>query len=285
MGFLKFKLHYPVLIILFKLFKISGKLIPLSFIPILGSGIGKLAYLLLKSKRKLIYENLKVSFPEWNSQKLKKCTYENFRHYGITFLELFKIEKLLKNVEIDGIENFKDRPSILITGHIGNWELMAQALGKNQIPLFALAKKSYLNIFTEFLINIRKKANIETILRAEKESPKLLLKAIKENKVLGFLIDQETKVESVFIEFFGRQALTPIGPVELALKKNLPLIFGYLIRKRYFKYYLKIEKIDKSSLNKVEILTLLNKKIENVIRKHPTQWVWVHNRWKSQPLH
>jgi len=259
------------------------KFLPLKILPLFGSFLGKIAFLILKSKRNLIYQNLKTAFPNWKEEKLKKCTLENFKHYGITFLELFKTKKLLNKIEIEGIENLNEKPSIFITGHIGNWELLAQALGNNGIPLFALAKKSYLNVFTNFLINLRKKGNVETILRSEKESPKLLLKSIKEGNVLGFLIDQDTKVDGIFIDFFGIPAYTPKGPIEIALKKKIPLNFGYLIRKGYFKYYSKIERIDTSSFNLEETLKIINKKFENIIREHPTQWVWVHKRWKTKP--
>lgn len=246
--------------------------------------MGKFAYFLLKRKRKIVIENLKIAFPEWRNEKIKRCALENFKHYGVTFFELFKIKNLKDRVEVEGIENLEERPGILITGHIGNWELMAHVLGSKGIPLFALAKRSYINVFTQFLIKLRKKGNVETILRAEAESPKLLLKAIKENKILGFLIDQDTKTDSLFINFFSKPASTPKGPVELALRKNLPLNFGYLVRKGFFKYFLKIERIDTSISNLEEILTTLNRKIEEVIRKHPTQWVWVHKRWRRQPI-
>lgn len=277
------KIHHPLLIFLFYIFEFLGKLIPLKLVPFFGSLLGKFAHFLLKKQRKTIIENLKIAFPEWRDEKIKRCVVENFKHYGITFFELFKVKNLKEGVEIEGIENLEGKPGILITGHIGNWELMAQVLGSKGIPLFALAKRSYLNVFTQFLIKLRKKGNVETILRAEEESSKLLLKAIKEKKIIGFLIDQDTKTDSLYINFFSKPASTPKGPVELALRKNLPLTFGYLVRKRYLKYFLKIEKIDTSSLNLEEILTLLNRKIEEVIRKHPTQWVWVHKRWRRQP--
>lgn len=258
-------------------------MIPPKFINAFGSFTGKLAFILLKSKRKLVYENLKRAFPHWEESKLKRCNLENFKHYGITFFELLKIEKLTDKVEIEGLENLDKRPAILITGHIGNWELMAQVLGRKGVPLFALAKRSYMNVFTDFLKELRKKGNVETILRSEESSPKLFLKAIKENKVLGFLIDQDTKADSLFIPFFSIPASTPKGPVEIAIKKNLPLVFGYLIRKGALKYFLKIERVDLAGMGIEEALKILNLKFEEVIRKHPTQWVWVHRRWKSQP--
>lgn len=280
---MKLKIYHPFIILLFYIFEFFGKIIPLKWIPFFGSFLGKISYFILESKRNLVYENLKIAFPDWNQKKIKTCAFENFKHYGITFFELFKTKVLVPKVQIEGIENLKEKPAILITGHIGNWELMGQVLGRKGIPLFALAKRSYLNVFTDFLIKLRKRGNVETILRAEEESPKLLLKAIKEAKILGFLIDQDTKADSLFVNFFQRPASTPKGPVEIAIKKKLPLNFGYLIRKNYFNYYLKIEKIDISNLNLEEILIILNKKIEEVIRRHPTQWVWVHRRWKTKP--
>lgn len=280
---MKIKLHHPLIVLFFYLFWFLGKLIPLKFINSLGSATGKIAFLFLKSKRKLVYENLKRAFPHWKESKIKECALENFKHYGITFFELFKIEKLVGKVEVEGIEHLEKKPAILITGHIGNWELMAQVLGRKGVPLFAMAKRSYMNIFTDFLIKLRKKGKVETILRSEENSPKLLLKAIKENKVLGFLIDQDTKADSLFVPFFSVPASTPKGPVEIAIKKNLSLVFGYLIRKGALKYFIKIERVDLSGIWIEDALKILNLKLEEVISKHPTQWVWVHRRWKSQP--
>lgn len=271
------------MIFFFHFFQILGKIVPIKFLPFFGAILGKFSFIILKSKRNLIYENLKTSFPNWREEKIKKCMKENFKHYGLTFFELFKIKNLIKRVEIEGLENLNQRPCIFITAHLGNWELLAQVLGKNNVPLYAIAKETYISNFNRFLINLRKKRNVETILRSSKDSAKLMLKCIKEKKVMGFLIDQDTKVESVFVPFFGRLASTPKGPAELAIKKGLPICFGYIIRKKNLKYYIKIKKLEFQSNDVGEITSKMTKEIEMAILKNPTQWVWVHKRWKTRP--
>ena len=271
------------MIFFFHFFQILGKIIPIKFLPFFGAILGKISFIILKSKRNLIYENLKLSFPNWEEEKIKRCTLENFKHYGLTFFELFKIKNLIERVEIEGLENLDQKPCIFITAHLGNWELLAQVLAKNNVPLYAIAKETYISNFNRFLINLRKKGKIETILRGSKESAKLMLKCIKEKKVLGFLIDQDTKVESVFVPFFGRLASTPSGPAELAIKKSLPICFGYIVRKKNLKYSIKIKKLEFQSNDVGKITSKMTKEIEIAIRKNPTQWVWVHKRWKTRP--
>ncbi len=280
---MKFKIHHPFIILFFYIFWILGKLIPLKILPLFGIALGNLAFFILGSLKKIVFENLRTAFPHWKEEKIKKCIRENFKHYGITFFELFKIKKLVGRVEVEGIEFLEERPCLLITGHIGNWELMAQKLGNLKVPLYAVAKATYISTFNKFLINMRKRGGIESLLRNSTEGKKLLLKALKEKKVLGMLIDQDTKVEGVFVPFFSKLAYTPKGSAEIAIKKKLPVVFGYIIRKRGMKYELKIKKLEILSENVEEVTYQMTREIEKVIKRHPTQWVWIHKRWKTKP--
>jgi KDO2-lipid IV(A) lauroyltransferase len=111
----------------------------------------------------------------------------------------------------------------------------------------------------------------------------------RENRILGILIDQDTDVESVFVEFMGRPAWTPSAAAQMAIKFGAPVIFGYTRRGKDNRHTVVLEgplplvrtgNIENDITSNTALFT---KKIESVILQHPEQWVWMHRRWRRQP--
>jgi KDO2-lipid IV(A) lauroyltransferase len=269
--------------VLFFLLKGFARLLPLKVLPAVGAVLGDLARALLRRERRRVSEHLARAFPAWTERKRLRCLKENFRHYGITLLELFNAPRLYDRVEFVNASILESRPLILVTGHIGNWELFGQTLGMRGFPLSAVARELYLPSLNAYLVVSRSRARFTTILRTHPDSGRLLLKAIKERHVLAMLIDQDTKVEAVFVPFFGRPASTPVGAARLALRKGLPVCVGTIHRCSTGRHQVLFTPIPTKGMDELRLTALLTAELEKATRAHPTQWVWVHQRWKTRP--
>ena len=116
-----------------------------------------------------------------------------------------------------------------------------------------------------------------------------ILRALKKGHSVGMLIDQDTKVQGVFVDFFGKPAHTPTGPSVLARKLDLPIIPIFMYMKDDLTYHLECQpplELIKTSNQEKDIKDYTQKcsdAYEAIIRRYPEQWVWMHKRWKTQP--
>jgi KDO2-lipid IV(A) lauroyltransferase len=135
--------------------------------------------------------------------------------------------------------------------------------------------------------NLRRGRNIDII--KTHDSPKKMIQALKNNRLLAVLSDQDAHEDGEFVPFFGRPASTPRGGPVLHLKTGATLMFGYATGLPGGKWQVAFEEIPASpehldTNEKIKImLTHATERLEQEIRKHPEQWLWMHKRWKTQP--
>jgi KDO2-lipid IV(A) lauroyltransferase len=138
------------------------------------------------------------------------------------------------------------------------------------------------------LVGYRTGKNIKVILRDAPDTAKKLLRALKKGEIIAMLIDQDTKVPGVFVDFFGRKAWTPSGLAVLALRTGAEVLVGIDMRigdfghKTVVSGHLRVEPsgdFDADVLNLTQKATAI---LEEHIRNYPDQWVWFHERWKTK---
>ncbi|MBN2718659.1 MAG: lysophospholipid acyltransferase family protein [Deltaproteobacteria bacterium] len=177
----------------------------------------------------------------------------------------------------------KQRGVIFVTGHIGNWELMAIALARAGYPIHTVARKSYDDRFTQLLSRQRSRFGVHPVYRESEGSTAKLLRVLKQGGILGMLIDQDTRVSSVFVPFFGADAHTPSGAAAFAVRTDTPVVVGTIKRTRHGFHRLNILPV--SLPNDVTLATaVLTRELERRIRTQMSQWVWFHQRWKTKRL-
>jgi Kdo2-lipid IVA lauroyltransferase/acyltransferase len=113
----------------------------------------------------------------------------------------------------------------MISGHIGNWELLGQAIAAAGYPIATIAKPSYDPRITQWLEEWRSSRGLQIVWRDERNAGKSILRVLRQNALMGFLIDQNTKTAGEFVPFFGRPAFTPTTPAAIALRTGAPIIF------------------------------------------------------------
>jgi KDO2-lipid IV(A) lauroyltransferase len=176
----------------------------------------------------------------------------------------------------------KGKGVIFVSGHLGNWELMAYTLANLGYPISTVARESYDPRFTQMIEGFRKRAGVESIYRGRPGSSAAMLRALKSNRVLGFLIDQDTSVPSAFVPFFGTPAKTPVGAAVFATRSSAPVVLGSIHRRGDGSHIIDIVPLSVPE-DVREGTALLTQHLEARIRRHPTEWVWFHERWRTRP--
>ena len=178
------------------------------------------------------------------------------------------------------------RGCIIFSGHFGNWELEAQALGHLTGKIYAVAKKQKNPYFNSYINAIRESNNLYLI--PKKGALRGIAEALKSNKSILMLGDQNAGKTGIPMPFFGMSAPTNPGTAKIALKYQVPVIFAVCYRLPNGRFKLKIAKhyslkIEDSLENSVQYYTAtLTSELEQMIRKHPEQWFWFHRRWKTK---
>ncbi len=261
-----------------------------------GELIGSLFWY-LGYRKEVILRNLDIAFPEKSREWKLEIGKKSLQNIGKVLTEFPKIPDYVKSGYINeifeikkGKELLQDRKEgkILISAHIGNWELGGAGLAYNVEGIVDLAYRLKNKKLNDLITNIRQSSGIKIIFH---DQPlKDFIKALKEGKVITFLADQNALAHrGIFVDFFGLEASTVTFPAKLALKYNKEVLFGF----SYFdyetkKYLCEIEKIDFTPTGNYEkdlkeLTQAYTKKIEEAVKKHPDQYFWVHKRWKTRP--
>jgi len=216
-----------------------------------------------------------------------------FASLGFSIAEAIHIPYLVKNAdfEIDGgtqeiLEAGKDRGSMVLGAHLACFELLAAYFSNRGLDLFVVGRKPNYQLLDHFITSVRE---TPTIWREDKRATHKLLKAFRGNSTVASLIDQDTKLDSVYGKFFFAEAAAPSGLLNLAVKTDKPLFSCLLTRnfesKESFK--ISVRKLDSKAPAGISLLThclaQYNAHLEDVIRANPEQWVWWHRRWRHRP--
>ncbi len=241
--------------------------------------------------KKLIHTNIKNSIPNVSSNNLNTIIKLMWNNYGRVFAEYmfiknFRMGKLSSKIEVEGQEILDDikkynKQVIFVSGHFGNFELMAMHLEKTGINLSTIYRPLN-NIFLNFLMErIRKKYICKHQIKKGIGGMKKLLNLKKNNISTALMIDQRVS-EGILSNFFNKKALTTTVPAQLVKKFNIPVIPIYLERIKDINFKIIINKPLFFSKNDTiqNITDKLNKELEKMILNKPEQWIWSHNRWK-----
>lgn len=262
-------------------------------------GITRILYALLPKLGKTARVNLKIAFPNLSNAQRNMIIRRMLRNLGWMAAEFARFPKYTKeNIEqfvvLDGHENFlqgqrRGKGVLILTGHIGAWELSSFAHALYGFPLHYMARPIE-NERIDTLVNAyRCRAGNRPIFK--NESARAMLKILKDAGTIGILADQNTMPEeAVFVDFFGKAASTTTGIARVALHTAAAVVPGYAVWDESLrKYRLRFEPpVDLVRTGNAERDILENtqkfaKVLEEIIRKYPDQWVWVHGRWKTRP--
>ena len=271
--------------------------IPLAIFPLkFGEFLGILLFYLWRSRRKIAIENLRKSIASHAisvSKTPEKIIRNNFRNLGRSLSEIIKIyygagRKIIESVEIEGTENvykakLKGRGILFITAHCGNWELMVAASAR-LLPSSGIARKIKNPYINKFIEKVRQRYGTSVIYK--KGALKAVMKVLKNNESVGILMDQAVlSDEGYVIDFLGRGAWTTKMPALIARKTGavvLPAFIHRTERGHKLKIYPAVElsNVEDKEDAVLEDTKMFSGFIERYIKEHPSEWLWIHRRWK-----
>lgn len=274
------------------------QLLPLGFASALGERLGAIAFHLAGGERRKALASLKIAYPEKSDAERLELARGTFRHLGRSAAEMVCIEQFDERRH-DLVEWMPEARAamdsalargkgvVFVTGHVGNWELLARYVALENYKAAVVGKEASDPRTTKLLERFRTSGKLKVIWRGSQGAAKELLRALKNNFILGLLIDQDTKVQSVFVPFFGVPAKTPRAAADLAIRTGAVPMLGFCTRVEGLKFRIEMREVplpvSEGEAGVLELTAALTQGIEAHIRAHPTQWVWMHQRWKSQP--
>lgn len=257
--------------------------------------MGSLSFKALKARRDLTFENIRNArkhnfLPvDVTDEQLAQKAWQNLCLLGLEFAYYRNsVTKIRQAVRIKGKENLehvltKQKGVVLITLHLGNWELMGTALAMAGFKVNSIAKIQTNGLVNQYINDYRRSNGINPIPKTKFLRP--VLEAFQRNESVAFFIDQADNHRGIPIDMFGRKAMIPRGAAEFALRLDKPVVFVYIIRESLNKHTLVVsEEIPLIRSGNYEIDLLNNTAafaglIQSVIQRYPEQWLWMHKFW------
>jgi KDO2-lipid IV(A) lauroyltransferase len=263
----------------------------------IGRRLGAGAYRVLRRDRRRALEHLALALPEMGAQDRDRVARETFCNTGGSFAELAQWPRLRRRlgqvITIEGLDHVsrglaRGQGLIAVTGHVGNWELLAATFAHLGYGLSVVARRVNDDRFDRLVSAFRRRAGVHTILRDDAAALQESLRMLRCGRILALLIDQDTRGPGVFVPFFGRRARTSPGAAVLALRTRSPVVTAFIERNGRG-HRIRIQPVHgfepaAGGRPSVEELTArFTQAIEAQIRRNPSEWVWWHRRWRHQP--
>jgi len=276
---------------LFLIFKEAIKYTPKRLEPIIISIFFKLLYNKKFARKKIVLKNLEIAFPDLNQEEREELAKDVYRKYLGYFADIVKSmniskDSLKQKVTIRGQENLEkvlnsDKPIIFMTAHFGNWEIAPKVIGAFYKPMVVLMREFDNPKIGDFFKQSRASFNITPI--DKNGSAREILRAFKSGKALGVLIDQHTSSsKAIEVDFFNQKVKFNRSISTFADKFGAVVIpmFSYLEDDKYILEFLEpktFEGCTVESFTQWQATT-----IENMIKKHPSEYYWFHKRFKNR---
>jgi KDO2-lipid IV(A) lauroyltransferase len=265
----------------------------------MGTLVTRVAFFLRPRLRRAAVLNLRLAFPDLSDAERRRILRSMVRQVGWMAGEFAQFPRYTRArieriVVLDGFENFDaaqrlGKGVLFLTGHTSAWELAPFAQALYGYPLHFLVRPID-NPRVEALVNRFRCLSGNTPI-AKNKSARAMLQILRSGGTIGILIDQNTMLEEgVFVDFFGVPACTTSGLARIALRTEAPVVPGFLFwDERMRKYRLRFEpaiELQRSGNEERDILentARFTRAVEDYVRRHPDQWLWVHMRWRTRP--
>ena len=249
-------------------------------------------------------QNIRRAFPGIEESEVNRITKESLRY----MFRLFLVDSLMmpqlvtpntwhRHVELGDFESelelmSSDKPALLIGAHCGNWEILGFTMSVLGFPMTALARPLDNPLLDQWVLGLREARGMRILTKwgATSEIETLMKSDNPRDRRLGFVADQNAGANGLFVPFLGKLASSYKSIGLLAMRYKLPVVVGYAPRKgNQFKYRLDV--VDRFGPEDWEsqkdplfyITARFNHGIEEMVRRDPEQYLWIHRRWKSRP--
>jgi len=263
-----------------------------------GERLGALGYRPLRIRKRIVERQIAAAFPDLTRDAVVQLARESYEHLGRTFIETALLDSIGKDglqalVEsVEGWEEIEDvmakgRGAVLVTGHIGNWELAGSYVAARGIPLDAIVRGMANPLFDAYINHTREAIGMTVV--HDSDAVRRTPRSLRAGRAVAFVADQGVMgLASTFVPFFGRPAKTPRGAAVFALRFDVPVVFVVALRNPNGRYRIIVERIEAPRTGDTDhdvdaIVARFTQHLEKWVRAVPAQYFWQHRRWKRQP--
>jgi KDO2-lipid IV(A) lauroyltransferase len=262
-----------------------------------GARIAGLGYRPLGIRRAVVERQLRVCLGEQDPAEVERIARAAYAHLGQTSIETailpsYSRQQIIELFDsVHGWELVQQRLAlgkglIVVTGHLGNWELGGAYLAARGVPIDAVARHMANPLFDRYLTATRERIGMTVV--HDGDAVRRVPRSLRSGRAVAFLVDQGAAgLASTYVPFFGRFAKTPRGPAVFALRLGTPVVFGVALRQPSGRYQLSFEPIEVTDTGDRDadvdrIVTDYTAVLERWVRRAPEQYLWHHRRWKHQ---
>ncbi len=264
----------------------------------IGEKLGELGYRPLGIRKRVVESQIAAAFPELSPARVVSLARESYRHLGRSSIETALLgsigrdglQRLVETVEgWDLIEEVmaRGKGAVLVTGHIGNWELAGAYVAARGVPLDAIVRGMANPLFDTWLNRTREEMGMTVV--HDSEAVRRTPRSLRAGRAVAFVADQGVLgLASTFVPFFGRPAKTPRGAAVFALRFEVPVLFVVALRQPNGRYRIVVERVEIAGTGDKDkdvdaIVTRYTQLLEKWVRVVPAQYFWQHRRWRRQP--
>lgn len=262
----------------------------------LASAVGRVAYRRLRIRADVVEDQLRRAFPDRDDGWVRTTAEGAYEHLAREAMMLIRLSRLgreavIEATEVDGLEALRDAladgtGALVVSGHLGNWEIGGASLAARGVPFDAVARRQANPVIDRMINRARERFGM-TIIRmggATKES----LRSLRAGRVVALVADQDARQRGLFVPFFGRPASTFRGPAILALRSGAAVFAAASIRRPDGGYHVRLQRVPipasgAEGRREWELTAALAAALESEVRAHPSQYLWHHRRWKTRP--
>ena len=213
-----------------------------------------------------------------------------FAHFGMSMADFIRAgkrskEEVLSSITPEGFDSIEQllkegKGIIIVTGHFGYWERLAQFIALQGHPFSVIVRDVNDPATNQLVLEMRTAAGVSSISRGN--AARAVLTRLRKNELVGILPDQNSG--DIFVPFFGKPCGTFVGPAVLGERAGAPLVPVYCYRTGPGKYHAVVKpKLEpEPGYDRIEgLMRAVNQSLEDIVREHPEQYLWMHDRWKS----
>ncbi|MBN1809779.1 MAG: lysophospholipid acyltransferase family protein [Planctomycetes bacterium] len=263
--------------------------------------LGRTGYYLVRGRRRVMLENLRIAFPDMADRDRKRTAMACSIAFAVGVIENFRIGDLaaaperffeFEESDITRLRDIFKRGNgvVFVYFHYGNWELLPPAYHHLELPRASAVARHIKNpLITDMLTRTRTQDNLRILFRGH--AGKEIVRSVMHGEGVGIPCDiNTTRDEGIFVDFFGKPAATTPAPARISLRYGAPIVITFIERKKEGdKYLVRFTPVLEPDgyRNREDaaaaMMGAVNLEIENVIRRDPTQYLWGHRRWNTRP--
>lgn len=267
-----------------------------------GTILGDLFYLFDRRDRAIALTNLGIAFPDKSPAERRALLRASVRNLGRTAAEICHLgsltaETIRDYVTVDDparwqatLDTAAQRGTLILTGHFGNFELLAYAHGLMGHPITLVHRPMNNTLVDKEITDMRERAGTTSL--PKKSAAKAALRALRKREIVAIPADQnQTRRYGVFADLFGLPASTTPGPARLAMLSGAPVVPVFLVREGDGDHHrivvlpeVELVKTGDREADVIENTRRCNVVFEEMLRRYPEQWIWFHKRWKTRPV-